>query len=151
MNLYEIILDDFYKPQLAKVKTLQGKNRLTSSEDVVDFFNKNFKLNRQMQEHVYIIGFNTHQDITGVFLINKGTSDKSIVGKREIFIGLLLTGSSRFIAVHNHPNNDINVSSDDVNITSTLKFIANILEIELIDHIIITKNSFNSMSYQKLI
>lgn len=151
MILYDLILDDFYKPTLKKIKELQGKTQIFGTEDVVTLCNTNFNMNRLMQEHVYIIGLNTHQDIIGVFLINKGSSDKSIVSKREIFIGLLLTGSSRFIAVHNHPNNDANVSGDDLNITSSLKFIANILEIEFIDHVIITKNSYNSMAHQNLI
>lgn len=150
MNLYDLILDDYYAPKLLKIKKINSVKQILKTEDVVTLCNNNFNMKNLMQENVYLICLNSNQDITGVFLVNKGTSDTSLVGKREIFIALLLTGSSRFIVAHNHPNNSLNVSTDDINITNQLKLIATILDVEFIDHVIITKNSFTSMKNNNL-
>ena len=150
MNLYDLTLDDYYNPKLKKVKEIRDIKTILKTEDVVSICNNNFNMKNLMQENVYLFCLNSNQDITGVFLINRGSTDNSIVGKREIFISLLLTGSSRFIIVHNHPNNNLNVSNSDINITNQLNFIATILDVEFIDHVIITKDGFTSMRSQNL-
>lgn len=150
MNLYDLILDDYYNPKLKKVKEIRDIKTILKTEDVVSICNNNFNMKNLMQENVYLFCLNSNQFITGVFLINKGSTDASTVSKREIFIALLLTGSSRFIIAHNHPNNNLNVSNSDINITNQLKFIATILDVEFVDHVIITKDGFTSMRSQNL-
>ena len=145
MYLYELCLDEAYNPKLEKVKQLKGKEQLLSTEEAVEFCNENFNLENLMQEHVYLIGFNTHQIITGVFLIGKGGSDRSVVGRKEILTALLLSGSSRFMLVHNHPNNNGEISNEDVTITSQLMYLVAMLEIEFVEHAIVTRDGYTSM------
>ena len=104
-----------------------------------------------IQENIYLICLNNNQDITGVFLMNKGSTVNSLVSKREIFIALLLTGSSHFILVHNHPNNNLKISNSDIDITNQLKFIATILDVEFVDYVIIAQNGFVSMRSHNLV
>lgn len=151
MNLYDLILDDYYNPKLKKVKEIREIKTILKAEDVVSICNTHFKIKNLIQENVYLICLNTNHDITGIFLMNKGFIDNFIVSKREIFIALLLTGSSGFILAHNHPNNNLNISNSDINITNQLKFIATILDVEFVDHVIISQNGFVSMRSQKLV
>lgn len=145
MYLYELCLDEAYNPKLEKVKQLKGKEQLLSTAEAVEFCNQNFNMENLMQEHVYLIGCNTHQIITGVFLMNKGMMDKSSVGLKEVLTALLLTGSSRFMLVHNHPNNDLTVSNADMRITSQLMYLSALLEVEFLEHAIVTRNGYTSM------
>ena len=48
------------------------------------------------------------------------------------------------ILVHNHPSGDPNPSEDDVNITRRIKNGADLLGLELADHIIIGDNDYFS-------
>jgi DNA repair protein RadC len=49
------------------------------------------------------------------------------------------------IAAHNHPSGDLSPSSEDRYITDRLKQAGDILGIDLIDHIIVSREGFKSM------
>ena len=48
------------------------------------------------------------------------------------------------ICVHNHPSGDVNPSQDDINVTKRIYEIGNLMGIKLVDHIIISENSYYS-------
>ena len=52
---------------------------------------------------------------------------------------------------HNHPSGDYQPSEDDIKITQKLVEAGNILGIEVIDHIIVTKKDFFSFRDKGLI
>jgi DNA repair protein RadC len=55
------------------------------------------------------------------------------------------------ILVHNHPSGDPEPSEDDLVITKRLVEVGKILGIEVIDHIIVTKNSYFSFKDKNLL
>jgi DNA repair protein RadC len=57
-----------------------------------------------------------------------------------------MTGSVSIILLHNHPEEADNVlpSNADENLTDRIKQAANILEIKLLDHIIISRDNYYS-------
>jgi len=59
--------------------------------------------------------------------------------------------STSIIAVHNHPSGNLNPSDADMVITQKIKDAGKILEIQLLDHLIITSESFFSMADNGLI
>ena len=81
-------------------------------------------------------------DIIGIFLISIGTNNKCFFYRRSIATFLLLTGTERFILYHNHPNGDLNVSENDYMSMFQVKSLADILEIEFIESVIISKNGW---------
>ena len=77
--------------------------------------------------------------------ISIGSLNSSIVHPREVFEpGIRLTAASILVA-HNHPSGDPTPSEQDIKITKQLIEAGNILAIDVIDHIIIAKESFVSM------
>jgi len=77
-------------------------------------------------------------------VIFKGTVNTSIVSPREIFLTALKREAVRIIIAHNHPSGDLTPSSQDDRVTSKIKEAGNILDIQLLDHIIISKNGYYS-------
>jgi DNA repair protein RadC len=55
------------------------------------------------------------------------------------------------IFVHNHPSGDTTPSEDDIKLTKRLVSASEILGIEILDHIIISKTGFLSMKGKNLI
>ena len=73
-----------------------------------------------------------------------GTVDRSLVHPREVFKNAYLCSASSFICLHNHPSGDIIPSKADIELTETLIEIGRIQGINLIDHIILSDDSYFS-------
>jgi DNA repair protein RadC len=55
-----------------------------------------------------------------------------------------LYSSSGIICLHNHPSGDVNPSRDDISFTKALVEIGNIQKIPVLDHIIVSNDSYYS-------
>jgi DNA repair protein RadC len=67
----------------------------------------------------------------------RGTVNHTPVYPREVMKRALILNASALIVVHNHPSGDPKPSRDDIEMTRELKAAANVLELELHDHIVI--------------
>ena len=76
----------------------------------------------------------------------RGSLTGSILHPREILRLVLLKNAVAFILLHNHPSGDPKPSPEDQRITKGIKRAANLLQIDFLDHLIITEGSFYSFS-----
>ena len=74
-----------------------------------------------------------------------------MVHPREVFKDAIMHNAYSVVLAHNHPSGDSEPSEDDLTITKRLVDAGKILGIEVIDHIIITKNGFFSFKEKVLI
>ena len=107
------------------------------------------KLKDYHKEHFYIIVLNSRN--WSVAEVSVGSLNASIVHPREVFAEAIKNNAASVIFVHNHPSGDTEPSEDDLEITKRLIEAGKILGIEVIDHIIVTKNDFLSFKEKKLI
>jgi DNA repair protein RadC len=70
------------------------------------------------------------------------------VHPREVFADALTDRAAGIIIAHNHPSGNLEASKEDINITNRLKEGAKLLGIDLIDHIIFSKDGFISLQEQ---
>lgn len=146
---FKLVQNEHGHPSLLLIKKINKDNHLTNSNDIVDIMNRYYYLNKCTQEYVYLLSFNTNQDLLAIFEISHGSGQKSIVSIKEIITSVILSGGDNIILIHNHPNGNLNVSNDDINITNNIKYVLIPIEINLLDHIIISKNGYTSMNYNK--
>lgn len=102
--------------------------------------NQLFDLQNMSKEYLYMVTFNNKCDLTGVFEISYGTVNSSIASPREIFNKALLVGAVNIVLVHNHPSGDVEASIEDILFTKRIKNSGQLLNVELLDHIIIGAN-----------
>jgi len=67
-----------------------------------------------------------------------------------VFKGALMHSASSIILVHNHPSDDPEPSDDDLTLTRRLKDAGRLMGIEVLDHIIITRNGYTSFKEKGL-
>ena len=96
------------------------------------------------QELFYCLYFNEKQELIERKLLFMGTVNKSITHPREIFKEAYKNSASSIVCLHNHPSNDLCLSTADINFTKSLMEIGRIQGIPLIDHIIVGDDSFYS-------
>ncbi|HOD86746.1 MAG TPA: DNA repair protein RadC [bacterium] len=88
---------------------------------------------------------NNHYQLIHDEIISIGTIDASLVQAREVFRPALEYGASAIIIAHNHPSGVLKSSREDAEITNNLLAAGNILDIEILDHLIIGNNKYISI------
>ena len=78
-------------------------------------------------------------------LITVGTVNSTLVSPREILIEAVQNGAVNIILIHNHPSGDPNPSVEDIETTERIRKAAEIVGIDLLDHIIIGDNKYISL------
>lgn len=87
-------------------------------------------------------GANRLIDNTVVF---QGTLNQSLVHPREIFAKALEDRAAKIIIAHNHPSGNLEPSVDDIKITEKLKEAGRLMGIEVLEHIIVSKNGYRGI------
>ena len=108
-------------------------------------------LKEKRQEHFVCITLNGAGEILGNRTITLGLLNHSLVHPREVFADAITDRAASIICVHNHPSGSLDPSPQDVAITTQLKEAGSLLGIQLIDHIIVTKNGHLSLRERGLL
>jgi len=75
-------------------------------------------------------------------VITIGTLTSSLVHPREVFADAITDRAASIIIAHNHPSGSLTPSTADLDVTERLGQSAQLLGINLIDHIIVTNESY---------
>ncbi|MDR3259864.1 MAG: DNA repair protein RadC [Fusobacteriaceae bacterium] len=113
-----------------------------SKADLLSYLRGNIAFNAAEQFMVMYLDTRNHIIINEVLF--KGTIDKSTIYPREILANIFRYGAKSIIFAHNHPSGNEDPSKKDVDFTAKVYNILNEFDIKLIDHIIITKDSYFS-------
>lgn len=152
VNLFETFKGENDIPYLKKTKGFRvACDNPSSPDEVRNFMNKAFQINKKTEEYVYLLCVNNKCKIIGCFEISRGTVESSLVGFREIFLKTILCGTNKFILVHNHVSGDVTPSKADLDVTKKLKKASQIMDMVLLDHIIIGDDNMFSFNENNII
>lgn len=119
------------------------KPKISSSRDVAHLLMGRM---RDLKKEVFkILLLNSKNRIIDIVEIEEGGINEAYPIIREIITKALQNFSAGIICVHNHPSGDPIPSSEDINFTNRLKNACQIMQIELLDHIIIGDNVYYSL------
>ncbi|KPE51159.1 RadC family protein [Chryseobacterium indologenes] len=97
-------------------------------------------------EEFWGIFLNQSNKVIHIAQLTQGGISQSVVDVRILFKTALDHFSTGIIIAHNHPSGSIRPSKEDIHITQKIKEAGKTLSIQLLDHIIITQNSYFSFS-----
>lgn len=126
----------FFKEE--KTGTITLRNAKQAFEHLKDMA----KLNKENFRGLYL---NSHYKLIHSETISVGTLDASIVHPREVFRPAIEHGASAIIVAHNHPSGTLKATAEDIEVTRKLQEAGELLGIEILDHLIISKNKFISL------
>ncbi|WP_254229466.1 JAB domain-containing protein [Wolbachia pipientis] len=101
-------------------------------------------------ESFLVIYLNKRSRIIDEYL-QEGTINKSPLYPREIMKRGLLVGATAMIIAHNHPGGNVKPSQHDISVTKTLSLACSSMDIELIDHLIVTEKNYFSFLENKIL
>lgn len=97
------------------------------------------------KEHFVALYLNARNELIHREDISVGTVNASIVHPRDVFAPALEHNAVSVIVAHNHPSGDSGPSQDDIEITKRIVHAGRILDMRVIDHLIVTKDSWKSI------
>ncbi|HCA05976.1 DNA repair protein RadC [Chryseobacterium sp.] len=102
-------------------------------------------------EEFWAVFLNQSNKVVHISKLTQGGISQSIVDVRILFKTALDHFSTGIIIAHNHPSGSLQPSTEDLNITQKIKEAGNTLSIQLLDHIIITQDTYCSFSDEGLL
>jgi DNA repair protein RadC len=120
-----------------------GPQSIRTAKDVYEYLKDMRSLPK---EHLRGIYLNTHHRIVHDEVISIGTINANLVHPREVFKPAIEYGAAAIILAHNHPSGIVTPSQADIEMTEHIISVGKLIGIPLIDHIIIGKNKFISIT-----
>jgi DNA repair protein RadC len=134
--------------ELSKRYLIRSNKRITSAQEVYDEL-KSFST--KSQEHFLTITLDGASHIINTRTVFIGTLNQSLVHPREVFADAIADRAAGIIIAHNHPSGTLEASRADIQITQRLKEVSKLVGIELLDHVILSKNGYYSFSDEGLL
>jgi DNA repair protein RadC len=100
----------------------------------------------EFQEEVKIVLLNRANIVLGIYEMSKGGTSGTIVDIKIILGIALKCNASSIVITHNHPSGSLEPSCSDKETTKKLKEACKILDLNLLDHLIITSEGYYSFS-----
>jgi DNA repair protein RadC len=97
------------------------------------------------EESVYMLCLDTQLKAIAVFEVTHGCLNASLINPREVFQRALMCGAAEIILWHNHPSGNLEPSNEDIKATRRLVEAGKIMGVPLIEHLIITAHTYNSL------
>lgn len=139
-----------------KLRVTRGKRAVsesvTSPEVGAEIFKRFIGKNKIETQELFAVAYtNQANKILGVYVHSVGSINAVNVDVRLVLAGALQMGATGMILCHNHPSGNLKPSSADETITKQLQKAAQLHNISILDHIIITKDGYFSFVQAGLI
>ena len=138
------IMDALELGRRRKISEAINRKQITSSGDVFDLFQP--LLADLPHEEFWVLLLNRSNKIIDKIRISEGGFTATIVDVRKIMHIALVNQAIGLVLCHNHPSGNHNPSDDDIRITQKIKQASSTLDINLLDHIIVTSQKCYSFA-----
>jgi DNA repair protein RadC len=97
-------------------------------------------------EEFWVIFLNRRSGVLRKTRVSQGGLSSTVVDPRIIFSQALNAKASSIIVAHNHPSGNLTPSQSDIDLTKKLSGAGKLLDIQLVDHLIISGNNYCSFA-----
>ena len=104
---------------------------------------------RMTQESLWVMTLDGRNGLMGIERVYTGTATGTSVRIGELFRYAVSAGGVGIVLVHNHPSGDPEPSAEDVRLTSEVIAAAQLLDIQVLDHLVVAADKFTSIRSQR--
>ena len=132
-----------------KRPALRQMPKICSREEAYNYIIGIINLNRMdHKEFFWVILLNNANRVLGVSELGVGTTNGCLVNVKEVLQLALLSNSSKIVLCHNHPSGTLAFSESDHKITDKITKACSYMDIEVLDHLIITSEGYHAYATQ---
>lgn len=133
--------------ELGKRRTLQERPErvgIRSSQDIYELFHP--LLCDLPTEEFWVLLLNQAARVIDKVRISRGGLDQTTADVRTILREALLQRATQLALVHNHPSGNTQPSTDDIRLTQSVQRAAQVMNIRVLDHVIVTDGAYYSFN-----
>lgn len=143
---------DLFNSMVAEVKvslypkgSIKNRPTVTKSSDAEEFFRAGWE-DMNYCESFKAMMLNRANKVIGIREISKGGIVATVVDLRMIFQAALGVNATSIIVAHNHPSGNLTPSDADIRLTRRIKDAGIMLDIQLLDHLILSEDGYHSFA-----
>lgn len=166
LNLYEDSIEEMMQISgIGQVKAIQLKAiaelslriartnrgyqlRLSNIRSIAEYYME--QLRHEKQEILLCAYFDAKANFLGDAKLSVGSTSFAYFSAKDVLRNALERNATLLVLLHNHPSGDPTPSQDDIKVTEHMRECANLLDMNLVDHIIIGDNQYFSFKEQSL-
>jgi DNA repair protein RadC len=137
---------------IGRRQLLNGPNQrlqITSPSDVANLLM--LEMSALEKEHLRVVLLNTKNVVMGIETVTIGSLNSASVRVAEVFRSAIRRMAAAIIICHNHPSGQaLNPSADDILLTKQIIAAGQLLDINVLDHLVIGAGQFCSMRERRL-
>jgi len=121
--------------------------KINASRDAFEIFKSSWDTGKlELLEQFKVLLLNRANKAIGIFEVSSGGISGTVADPKLIFATALKAGACGMILCHNHPSGNLTPSQADIDLTRKLKEAGRFLEIQVLDHVIITSEHYFSFA-----
>ena len=126
--------------------------KISGSRDAFTILKENWDQGTiELVEQFKAMFTNRANKVLGILNVSTGGVTGTVADPRVIFVAAIKAGATGLIVAHNHPSGNLIASQSDIELTRRLKEAGKVLEIQLLDHLIVTTEGYFSFADEGLI
>lgn len=102
-------------------------------------------------ESMVMLCLNKQNKVIGFYKVSSGGISGTLCDPKVVFTVALNCGASSIMLAHNHPSGNTKPSPADIQVTNKIKKGGELLDIQLLDHLILTDESYYSMNNEGIL
>jgi len=130
----------------SNIQPKQDRTQIVSSRSAAEALRKKIGNQIDLKEFFYVILLNNSNEVLTIAKISEGGIVSTLVDIRLLFATALKALAVGIIIAHNHPSGKLEASPADKGLTKKIVSAGNTLDIKVLDHIIITNESYFSFA-----
>lgn len=133
---------------------VRGSDRpkIESSKDAYNVLMKSWDENKiEFVEQFKVLFMNKANKVLGIYEVSTGGISGTVADPRVIFAAALKANCTGIVISHNHPSGNLKPSRQDEALTQKIKQAGELLDIKLLDHVIVTNESYYSFADEGLL
>jgi DNA repair protein RadC len=97
-------------------------------------------------EEMWVLFLSRNNQVIKLEKVSEGGFSGTVVDPKRIFHLALQHKASQLILAHNHPSGNLTPSAEDIRVTEKLIQAGRVLELQVLDHLIVTESSYYSFA-----
>jgi DNA repair protein RadC len=148
-NDIRFILAQVAEVQLSYKSKVSAKDRpmVRNSQDTYDILMQIWDQDTlELAESFKVLFLNRANRVMGVYSLSHGGMTGTVADPKLVFIAALKAAACNIILAHNHPSGNLTPSSADISLTEKMVQAGKFLDINVLDHLIVTADGYLSFA-----
>ena len=128
----------------------EDRIKILEASHAYDVLLANWDMNKiELVEQCKLLLLDRNNSCLGIKEVSSGGVTACVVDPKIVFATALMARACNIILAHNHPSGNLKPSAADAAITQKFKEAGSLLDINLLDHLIVTPSSFYSFAISR--